>query len=328
MRNPLRLFGFGSSDRRRSPSGRAYPSMAPAPRRYEVPRAEPLRPSASTAPRRTTRSDHREVNWRRRGMIALTSLGVIAVAAGGIALFRSDLLRVRVIDVNGTQVADPQAIAAAAGISGASMLTLNLAHASQNIAKLPAVKSATVTREWPQGIRIDITEHQAWGYWQAGPQRLVIDEGGNVLDQSRPPAADAPTIVEVLSGTPNANDVAPDTDTVQLVNRLRTDGTFDRLQVKPTSYVFRRDRGLTVIVASGPAAVLGDSSNYDFKVRTWQSLLDKVRAGQVPQVQVPSRPASTPQDAARGVQATAARSGSSASVSEIDLRFGRNVALR
>ena len=112
------------------------------------------------------------------------------------------------------------------------------------------------------------------------------------------------------------NDVAPDTDTVQLVNRLRTDGTFDRLQVKPTSYVFRRDRGLTVIVASGPAAVLGDSSNYDFKVRTWQALLDQVRAGRVPQVQVAQ------------TSANAGRPASSSAVSEIDLRFGRNVVLR
>jgi len=101
------------------------------------------------------------------------------------------------------------------------------------------------------------------------------------------------------------------------VNRLRTDGTFDRLNVKPTSYIFRRDRGLTVIVASGPAAVLGDSSNYEFKVRTWQALLEQVRAGTVPAVQAQAQPSGTP------------RTGQSAAMaSEIDLRFGRNVVLR
>ncbi len=79
MRNPLRLFGlFRSSDRRRSPGGRAYPSMDPAPRRYELPRADPVRTSMPP-PRRTQRNDHREVNWRRRGMIAMTSLGVIGI---------------------------------------------------------------------------------------------------------------------------------------------------------------------------------------------------------------------------------------------------------
>ncbi len=345
MRNPLRLLGlFRSGDRRRPATGRGYtPSAAPA-RRYEVPRtgsAADMRPPA----RRMQRA---EVNWRRRGMIALASLGAIGVLTGAGWLFRSDAVRVRVIDVNGTQVADPQAVASAAGVAGASLLVLDVAQAARQVAELPAVKSATVTREWPQGIRIDITEYQAWGYWQAGAQRLVIDEEGRVLEQSRPPAADAPTIVEVLSGTPDPTNPAnpggtsgasADPDTVRLVNRLRTDGTFDRLQVRPTSYVFRSDRGLTVIVADGPSAVLGDSSNYDFKVRTWQSLLDKVRAGQVPRVHVaapsptPTRTPASEDDATRAARVTATPpsaplSSSSAMVSEIDLRFGRNVVLR
>ena len=304
MRN---LFGlFGSSDRRPPPPRtRVYPPMMAATRRYDVQRSEPRRPQ-------------RKVNWRQLGIRVLAGAGTIAVLAGSVALFRSDALRVRVIDVDGVQVVDAQAVANVSGLAGASLLTLDLSRASGEIAKLPAVKAAKVTREWPQGVRIEVTEHQAWGYWQAGSQRLVIDEQGRVLEQSRPPVTDAPTIIEVASTAPDAKGVVIDADTVQLVNRLRTDGTFDRLKVKPTSYVFRRDRGLTVIVGNGPAAVLGDSSNYDFKVRTWQALLDQVRAGQVPSVQTPQG------------QATAApRQGQPpAGASEIDLRFGRNVVLR
>ncbi len=311
---------FGSGDRRRPTSrSRAYPQPAQGARRYERPevgRADYQRTDFQR-PERRRPEPQREVNWRRRGMVALSSLGMVAVFAGGVWLFRSDTLRVHVIDVGGVQVADPQAVAKASGAAGASMLTLNLDAAGREVAKLPAVKAAKVTRVWPRGVRIEVTEHQAWGYWQAGPQRLVIDETGRVLEQSRPPGSDAPTIVEVASQNTDGKSVAADADTVQLVNRLRTDGTFDRLNVKPTSYIFRRDRGLTVIVASGPAAVLGDSSNYEFKVRTWQALLDQVRAGTVPAVQAQAQPSGTP------------RTGQSAAMaSEIDLRFGRNVVLR
>ena len=311
---------FGSGDRRRPTSrSRAYPQPAQGARRYERPevgRADYQRTDFQR-PERRRPEPQREVNWRRRGMVALSSLGMVAVFAGGVWLFRSDTLRVHVIDVGGVQVADPQAVAKASGAAGASMLTLNLDAAGREVAKLPAVKAAKVTRVWPRGVRIEVTEHQAWGYWQAGPQRLVIDETGRVLEQSRPPGSDAPTIVEVASVAPDAKGVSTDPDTVLLVNRLRTDGTFDRLNVKPTSYIFRRDRGLTVIVASGPAAVLGDSSNYEFKVRTWQALLDQVRAGTVPAVQAQAQPSGTP------------RTGQSAAMaSEIDLRFGRNVVLR
>lgn len=304
MRNFLRRLGLLRSDRRPPARGRVYPPMMTTMRRYDVQRPEPRRP-------------RRAVPWRRIGTFLLASAGTAAVLAGAIWLFRSDTLRVHVIDVQGAQVADPQTIADTSGVGGVSMLTLDLAQAGREIAKLPAVKAATVARDWPNGVRIQVTEHQAWGYWQAGPQRLVIDGDGFVLEQSRPPAADAPTIVEVGSAAPDAKSVSADPDTVQLVHRLRTDGTFDRLNVQPTSYVFRRDRGLTVIVASGPAAVLGDSSNYDFKVRTWQALLEQVRAGQVPQITASAQPSA------------ATRQGQpSAVASEIDLRFGRNVVLR
>ena len=321
MPSLFNLFGLGG-DRRPKPRSRAYPQMAPPARRYERPevgRAEYQRADYSRSEYRPERRrPEADVNWRRRGILALSGLGTVAMIAGAVWLYRSPTLRVRVIDVDGAQIADAQAVASAAGISGSSLLTLSLEDAAAAVAKLPAVKSAKVTRVWPHGARIEVTEHQAWGYWQAGPQRLVIDESGRVLEQSRPPAADAPTIVEVASAAPDAKGVSTDPDTVLLVNRLRSDGTFDRLKVKPTSYVFRRDRGLTVIVAGGPAAVLGDSSNYDFKVRTWVALMDQVRAGQVPQVQ-----------AAQGQPSGATRPGQSAAMaSEIDLRFGRNVVLR
>ncbi|MFA7249870.1 MAG: FtsQ-type POTRA domain-containing protein [Dehalococcoidia bacterium] len=291
----------------------------PAPRRYEVPRSEPRRTDLRRADYRRPRGHSQgRVSWRRIGALALATTGVTAVLFGATWLYRSDVLRVRVIDVEGVQVGDPQTIANVSGLAGVSMLTLDLGRASGEIGKLPAVKAATVSREWPHGIRIDVTEHQAWGYWQAGPQRLVIDEEGRVLEQSRPPTADAPTIVEVASQAADVKSVAIDADTVRLVNRLRTDGTFERLNVKPTSYVFRRDRGLTVIVASGPAAVLGDSSNYEFKVRTWQVLMEQVRAGQVPQVATAPRQPDT----------AAPAMAQPAMASEIDLRFGRNVVLR
>ncbi|MDA0302270.1 MAG: FtsQ-type POTRA domain-containing protein [Chloroflexi bacterium] len=325
MRNLFNLFGLldrGRGDRRGASHGRAYPQTAPAARRYERPevgRAEYARPDYSRPEYRADRRrPQQEVNWRRRGMFALTGLVAGASIAGGVWLYESPVFRVRVIDIQGAQIADAQEIAKAAGVSGSSMLTLSLDRAEQAVAKLPAVKTASVTRDWPHGVRIDVTEYQAWGYWQAGPERLVIDETGRVLEQSRPPAADAPTIVEVASAAPDAKGVTTDPDTVRLVHRLRTDGTFDRLKVKPTSYIFRRDRGLTVIVADGPAAVLGDSSNYEFKVRTWAALLDQVRAGQVPRVQ-----------AMQGLATATPRAGQSeAMASEIDLRFGRNVVLR
>ncbi len=84
---------------------------------------------------------------------------------------------------------------------------------------------------------------------------------------------------------------------MRLVAQLLSDGTLDRLHVKPTGFVFRHDRGLTVLIDGGPDVVFGDSSNYGFKVATWGALL---------------RELSQDQRTAR----------------EIDLRFGQRVVMR
>lgn len=305
MRNPLRLLRLPGRRRARRVSAR--PALA-APRRYEHSRAE-------------ARRTPRHVSWRRLGATVLLAAGAGGVLYGAAWLLTGDSFRVRVVQVNGAQVVDVQAVVNAAGVAGASLFTLHSAEATQAIAQLPAVKAVHVSRVWPHGVRIDIVEHQAWGYWQVGGQRLVIDADGRVLEQSRPPAADAPTILEL--GAPRDRQGGPvtDPDTVQLVERLRSDGTFERLQVRPTGFLFSRDRGLTVLVANGPAAVLGDSSNYDFKVGTWQVLLAEAR-------QHPAPPAPGAAAAGAPAAARAAAPAGPAAAAEIDLRFGRNVVLR
>ena len=84
---------------------------------------------------------------------------------------------------------------------------------------------------------------------------------------------------------------------VALVARLGADGMFARLGIEPTACVFRRDRGLTVVVENAPDTVFGDSTNYAFKVATWEALLDQLATDEL-------------------------------LVTEIDLRFGRNVVMR
>jgi hypothetical protein len=274
---------------RRRPAGtrhvaRPVSVRAGAPRRFTVGPAEPRRP-------------RRSIPWRRIGFglggIALTGALVYGVAF----LLLGDTLRVRDIYVNGTEVADPREIVRTADLSGHSLLTLNGGGAAQRLAALPEVKSVSVHRRWPHAVTIDVVERQAWGYWQSGGRRLVIDEQGLILQKARPPAANAPTIIEIGGPSDFSGDHVSDPDTVHLVAQLTSDGTLDRLHVHPTGFVFRHDRGLTVLVDGGPDVVFGDSSNYGFKVATWASLLQELSRDPL-------------------------------KVREIDLRFGDRVVMR
>ena len=232
--------------------------------------------------------------------IAMAALLVALLGGGGYGaswLLLGDTLRVRDVTVVGAQITDPHTVAAAASVGGESMLTLNTATVAQRVSALPRVSGATVHRDWPRGLIIDVTEHQGWGYWQASGSRRLIDIDGQVLVQARPPAADAPTIIEVGPPLESGTGMAPDPDTVRLVAHLLDEGAFDLLRVRPEAFVFRRDRGLTVLVDGGPHAVFGDSHNYEFKLTAWGALLDRIEAQRL-------------------------------QVREIDLRFGRRLVLR
>ncbi len=230
-------------------------------------------------------------------LVVFAAIGGTVYGAGWLLL--GDTLRVRDVTVVGAQITDPFAIVRASGVGGESLLTLDAGEAAARIIALEGVRDATVHRDWPNGVIIDVTEDQAWGYWQVGEVRRLISADGKVLGLARAPAEGAPTIIEVGPPATAENPllVEPDRDTVQLVARLSSDSTFKHLRVTPTGFIFRRDRGLTVLVEQGPHAVFGDSHNYEFKVAAWGALLDRIEEQQI-------------------------------DANEIDLRFGGSLVLR
>ena len=165
------------------------------------------------------------------------------------------------------------------------------------VAALPEVKAAIVRRDWPQGVVIAISEHEGWGYWQAGGRRVVIDAEGLVIAKGRPPAADAVTIFEIAASRPLERGDVTDRDTVVTVTQLLDDARSQQLGLVPERFEFHHDRGLVVRVAEGPDVVFGDSHNYAFKVAAWGALLNRIERERL-------------------------------KVSEIDLRFGRQLVLR
>ena len=260
----------------------------PAPRRaYAVTRVEAPRPKREW-----------NIPWRRIGLVTGSVASVAGMLYGVAWLVTGDTLRVREIDITGAQIVDPHVVAFVSSVGGDSMLTVDIESAGDAIEAIPGVKSATVERTWPHGIRIAIVEHQAWGYWQAAGRIYTIDRDGAVLQASRPASKNAPTIIDLASPRNLAEGDVSDPDTVRLVARLLDDGVLRGLN--PSAFLFERDRGLTVVADEGPDAVFGDSSNYEFKVQAFEAVLRQLQ----------DENAGPPQ------------------VAEVDLRFGRNVVLR
>jgi cell division protein FtsQ len=206
--------------------------------------------------------------------------GLSAALFLGWWLWSGDTFRVNTVVVLGTEIVDPNAVVAAADVQGNSMFTLDTEGVAKRIEALPGVRSVSVQRDLPRGVTIQVQEQQAWGFWQTAGIRAVIDAEGRVLEKARPPDENAPTIYEA-GGVPLRPGGSADRDTVILVTRLLSDGTFQRLGVTPQRFEFDRGSGLTIRVDGGPSAVFGDSHDYEFKVAAWAALVDQIRKQQI-----------------------------------------------
>lgn len=237
-----------------------------------------------------------QLPWQRIGRIAGAAGVIGAMVLGGWWLWTGGALRVNTVIVAGTEVVDANAVVAAAAVQGESIVTLDTDAVAARIEALPGVRSAAVERDIPRSVLIQVIEEQGWGYWQAAGIRSVIDAEGNVLETARPPVEHAPIVYE-SGGQPLQPGGAADRDTVILVTRLLSDGTFQRLNILPTQFEFDRARGLTIRIAGGPSAVFGDSHDYEFKVAAWAALLERINTEQI-------------------------------AAAEVDLRFGRELVVR
>ncbi len=212
-----------------------------------------------------TRRRLSHIRWRRIGAM----LAITGVFAGLIALYFSPALRVHEIDVGGTTTVSAADIAALAGLDGASLLTADLSAAELRIEEMPMVKAATITRAWPQTVRIAIVERTPWAVWQTGTRFYAVDNEGVVL------VGDAPEGAPVISVSGAEVGLEPgqivDQDAVALA-RLLTERVPAELALNVATFEWSGDRGLVLTTDSGYRVVLGDSQDMDYKLAVWREI--------------------------------------------------------
>jgi cell division protein FtsQ len=211
----------------------------------------------------------RRIRQRRiRRLLAVT--GVVATAAGLVALYFSPFLRVQNVEVSGAVVSDPTAIAAMADAEGESMISGDFSAAEARIAELPLIKEVHIERRFPQTLRVVITERAPWGIWSSGGSDYVIDAEGVILPDVGAPGG-AP-VIHVLDGTATwAAGERVDSDAVQLTRAL-AEQVPGRLGQAITWVEWSSAKGLALATDAGYRVVIGDSENMEYKLAVWQQI--------------------------------------------------------
>ena len=231
-------------------------------------------------------------------LLTVLSLPAISLILFGIIkISESDIARIQNIDVIGTQIIDSHDIIKISNLNGQSIFSANLNQARQNIANINGIEKVTISRKNVNGIEIIISEAQGWGYWQHNEQRVLVDASGKILSFARPAPSNAPTIIDFSIQKNNQKEIKVDQNSVKLVARLESEKRFLKMGLKPISYVFEDNRGLTILLEDAPNIVIGDASNYFYKIATLQELISRLNK-------------------------------TTSEINEIDLRFGSNVVIR
>lgn len=243
----------------------------------DPPPAGQARPRMRIDPRfrqRRIQVKREEGRRRLRLLIAATSV-LVAVAAGFVAL-RSPLFAVRHVVVRGGQRTGTAAVLAAAHLEGHPlMIGIAPGHDSRALRRLPWVARASVHRQWPDAVTVDVVERTPVA--SVGDGQLV-DASGRVLGPA-PVATVLPAVSLAASPAapiPVAGGTLPAAYRPGLVVAAALPS---ELVPKVLGIVVDGDATVRLRLTGGAGAVLGDTSELASKLEAVLTLAERVRIG-------------------------------------------------
>ena len=261
---------------------------APARTRPARTRPAPPPPRRPVDPRVRDRwvAARREEGRRRLRLviIVLSVVGAIALAWG---VTVSPLLAIEQIQVKGNAHTTPESVIAAAQVGeGDAMVWLDPGQVVARLESSPWIRTASVTRDWPRTLIIEVTERTpaAWVQVDGAPGVLVVDRTGRVLERADAPPAGLPRLVDVRTVPEPGGTIVP----AQGAAVAAAYGGY----AAAVSQISVTDGGAVVTLVAGPEVRLGQPTQVRTKLRAAGAVLDSLR-GNLPtyvDVSVPTNP--------------------------------------
>jgi cell division protein FtsQ len=164
----------------------------------------PLNGSGRRDPAYRSRRRFARRQWLRRWLVWRYVIGsvllVLVTVLGVWLVFFSSTLTVKHVDVQGESMLSQQHILDAAKVpSGAHLVQLDLGAIRTRVAGLAAVKRVDVSREWPDGVLIKVTERRVVAAVEMGGRYQAMDEDGVLFRSYVHPPAGLPRVVSTAS---------------------------------------------------------------------------------------------------------------------------------
>ena len=226
--------------------------------------------------------------WARRWLTWKPVLAVVlalVLLVGGLWLvYFSSFLSVQGVDVRGAHLLSEAEVRQAAAVpEGDALARVDLDRIRTRVEALAAVRSADVSREWPDQVRIDVSERVPVAVVEIAGQLRGMDEDGVVFrDYAQAP----PDLPRVQTGSDTGSDALREAALV--VGALPADlaAEVDHVEVATVDEI-------TLALRDGRTVRWGSSADSDLKAEVLAELL-VARKAQTYDVSVPGNPTTSP----------------------------------
>ncbi|WP_436795655.1 cell division protein FtsQ/DivIB [Actinospongicola halichondriae] len=240
---------------------------------------------------------------RRRLHRLIVLIVAAALALTTVIVLKSPILDVDEIEIHGAQATSVEAITDATGVDlGSALLLADLEAAQRSIEALPWIEEATVSRDLPGGVVVDVIERTPSAVVASGGSAVLVDPDGHVLsvaDPARYPDAVPtfpPFVRVVVDDAPEAATLpgpggrvdASLLDAIAIAERVRGNpaNVVAAVHLAPT---------LRLELAGGGIVDFGDGDGIDAKIDAFRTIHARVDQTciDVLDLRVPTRPVLT-----------------------------------
>ncbi len=231
-----------------------------------------------------TRKRFARRQWARRWLAWRPLVAVVLVLLLVVGLlwlvFFSSYLSVQGVDVRGTSLLTTSEVEKAAAVpDGEALARVDLDRVRTRVEALAPVRSADVSREWPDQVRIDVTERVPVAVVQIAGHLQGMDEEGVVFrDYAKAP----PDLPLVETGSDTGSDALREAALVVAALPADLASRVDHVQVDTI------DR-ITLVLRDDRTVRWGSSADSDLKATVLAGLLAATKA-QTYDVSVPGQP--------------------------------------
>jgi cell division protein FtsQ len=246
----------------------------------------PLRPGGRRDPQTRSRRRFVRRQWLRRWLrwryVIGSVLLVVLTVAGIWLVFVSSVLTVKHVEVQGESLLSRRQVLAAAQVpQGTHLAQLDLEAIRSRVAALAPVRRVDVSRDWPDGVLIRVTERKAVAVVSIGGGYQAMDADG-VLFRSYPrPPVGMPRVVS-SAGTSSAALA----EAGRVISALPAS-----LAPRVDHVVVRRLDQVSLAMRGGATVVWGSDAQSALKAQVLARLL--ARPARVYDVSVPGQPVTT-----------------------------------